>query len=56
MVYARVVLQDGSIISHLISAKTRVAPVKVITVPKLELSAALLLSKLMFNVNESFNF
>lgn len=45
-VYLRVIHVDGSISCNLIAAKTKVAPVRVITIPRLELCGALLLANL----------
>ena len=46
-VYLRSELKYGAYYTKLIAAKTRVAPVKKVSLPRLELSAAHLLSKLM---------
>ncbi|XP_076638295.1 uncharacterized protein LOC143350228 [Colletes latitarsis] len=47
VVYPRSVLEDGTVSSALLTAKTRVAPVKTVSVPRLELCAALLLARLI---------
>jgi len=41
---------------HLFCAKSRVAPLKAITIPRLELSAALLLAELIVNAKEAIDF
>ncbi|KMQ90228.1 hypothetical protein RF55_10034, partial [Lasius niger] len=46
--------KDGKLSCHLICAKTRVTPLKVLTVAKLELCAALLLARLYKSVHEAF--
>lgn len=50
VVYARTTQDDGSYIVTLIAAKTKVAPVKQITLPRLELCGAHLLSKLITKI------
>lgn len=45
-VYLRVTHEDGSVSCYLIAAKTKVAPVRVTTIPRLELCGAVLASKL----------
>ncbi|XP_026478309.1 uncharacterized protein LOC113384765 [Ctenocephalides felis] len=49
-VYLRATYEDGSISCHLICSKSKVAPLKQVTLPRLELLAALLLAKLYRHV------
>ena len=51
-VYIRVVYTDGIISTALVYSKTKVAPLKTITIPKLELSGALLLARTLIHVAE----
>lgn len=52
-VYLRVENLDGQICTKLIASRTRVAPVKTISLPRLELCGALLLSRLLKQVGEA---
>ncbi|XP_076302005.1 uncharacterized protein LOC143220175 [Lasioglossum baleicum] len=53
IVYQRSIKNDGTVEIGILTAKTRVAPVKTISVPRLELSAALLLAKLLRTVQNA---
>ena len=52
MIYLRAVNPYGAQVRFVVS-KTRVAPTKGMTIPRLELLAALLLSKLMVSVSRA---
>ncbi|XP_017485587.1 PREDICTED: uncharacterized protein LOC108374125 [Rhagoletis zephyria] len=54
-IYLWVRRPDGIIYTNLIAAKTRVAPVKQVTLPRLELCAAQLMVKLMVKLQHIFN-
>lgn len=56
VVYSRVTLTDQTIKVSLITGKTKVAPLKTISTPKLELCGCVLLSNLITKVKESFHF
>lgn len=53
-VYARAI-HNGHITAHLIQSKTRVAPLKTMSIPRLELSGAHLLAKLMKTIIRGIN-
>ncbi|XP_046973825.1 uncharacterized protein LOC124540368 [Vanessa cardui] len=52
VVYLRVVDEVGNVIVSLVTAKTKVAPIKRVSSPRLELCGAVLLAKLMVEVAE----
>ncbi|XP_063901935.1 uncharacterized protein LOC135121564 [Zophobas morio] len=54
-VYLRVTDSSENSQTHLIAAKSRIAPLKTITLPRLELSAALLLTRLMNVVSQALH-
>ncbi|XP_055910668.1 uncharacterized protein LOC129945032 [Eupeodes corollae] len=53
VIYVRTEHPNGEIWSTLLQAKTRVAPLKTVTIPRLELAAAELLGRLVENVKET---
>lgn len=53
VIYVRTTDPDGRVCVRLLCAKTKVAPVKVLTVPRLELCGALTLARLMKQVSNS---
>lgn len=55
-VYIRSICENGDIQIRLLFAKTRVAPLRSLTVPKLELCGALLSAQLIEKVKISMNF
>ncbi|XP_061721087.1 uncharacterized protein LOC133527908 [Cydia pomonella] len=54
-VYIRVVDSNGAISTHLLIGKTKIAPLKRLTIPRLELCAAHLLSKLVKKVLTAYS-
>lgn len=52
-IYLRAVSENGNVSCHLLQSKTKVTPLKQLSIPRLELCAALLLSKLI-NSNQDF--
>lgn len=54
-IYIRSIDSDGQVATNLLTTKTRVAPIKTILIPRLELCAALLLSKLINGALKALN-
>lgn len=55
IIYSRVLLENGNTVVNLICAKSKVAPLKVESIPRLELCSLLLLAKLMKIVLENYS-
>lgn len=56
VVYVRTVYPNGMIKCSLIMSKSRIAPLKTVTIPRLELCGAELLSRVIVNVQKSMEF
>lgn len=54
-IYVRCKTSNGQFQSHLLCAKSRVAPMKTVSLPRLELCGAVLLAQLMHNVKNIIN-
>ena len=54
VIYARITDVDGHIVSKLVASKTRVAPIKTVSLPRLELCAAHLGITLLVKIKEIF--
>ncbi|XP_018397773.1 PREDICTED: uncharacterized protein LOC108775825, partial [Cyphomyrmex costatus] len=50
VVYVRITTPEGSISANFVASKTKVAPLKRLTIPRLELCGAVLLTKLVFHL------
>ncbi|KAE9521350.1 hypothetical protein AGLY_018254 [Aphis glycines] len=55
VVYLRLIRADGSVSISLLGAKTKMAPMKTTTIPRLELSAAVLLARWMSRVKATLD-
>lgn len=55
VVYLRMTDTNGRVLTSLVCSKTKVAPIKRLTLPRLELCGANLLAKLLFHVMKALN-
>jgi hypothetical protein len=55
VVYLRITSMDGSTDTNIVCSKSRVSPVKQLTIPKLELCGASLLARLLTRVKKSLD-
>ncbi|GFW52350.1 integrase catalytic domain-containing protein [Trichonephila clavipes] len=56
VVYCKSITSDRNMLVHLIASKSRVAPTKRTTIPRLELCAAVLLAKLVHRVKQALKY
>lgn len=56
VVFIRSTSQKGNVNTHLLCSKTKVAPLKKMTIPRLELSGAVLVTKLVSNIVQILQF
>ena len=55
VVYLRVILDDTMVLTFLVAAKSRVAPIKTQTIPRLDFCGAFLLTNLLYQVSLDLN-
>lgn len=55
VIYVRTELLDGTVQVNLLTSKTKIAPLKVISIPRLELCAATLTASLLVKVRDALN-
>jgi len=56
MIYTRVFTEDGYFITRLLCSKTKVTPIKRLSIPRLELMAVLLLARLLSHALKAIEF